>query len=409
VNKRIWEFFYSITTKEREQWYYRWLLSDTRAAKDLRAYVLEERLLDRHQNLADERQERMRKLYAGADRVYGLGGLAGGIALVGAFVFVAYKGAQGTLTPGDVTALIGAITSVTTQISSIFSSFIAIDQHAPFLDDYFDFLSIEPLIVVEENPMTLPGLLSPGIEFEDAVFSYPAQEQVAIDHLSLRVDPGEMLALVGDNGAGKTTLVKLLLRFYDPQGGAVRVGGIDLRHSDPRDLRDRIGVLFQDYTQFTLTARDAVTFGRLERDASDEDVWRALEAARADDIVRKLPNQLDSFVGRMFEGGKDLSGGEWQRLALARLMFRDADVWILDEPTSSLDPEAEAGIFRELKQQLHGRIGIVISHRFSTVRIADRIAVVQDGRITELGSHEDLMALGGRYAQLFDLQASAYR
>jgi ATP-binding cassette subfamily B protein len=170
-----------------------------------------------------------------------------------------------------------------------------------------------------------------------------------------------------------------------------------------------MGVLFQDYTNYTLTARDSIGFGRIEQSIDEEKIWKALENAHAVDIVRKLPTQLDSFVGRMFEGGKDLSGGEWQRLALARLMYRNADIWILDEPTSSLDPEAEAAIFAELKQQLHGRIGIVISHRFSTVRIADRIAVVQDGRITELGSHQELIALGGRYAQLFELQAAAYR
>ena len=177
----------------------------------------------------------------------------------------------------------------------------------------------------------------------------------------------------------------------------------------PKALRDRFGVLFQDYTNFSLRVRDSVAAGRVTVPPTDAGIWAALESAQADHIVRNLPLGLDNYVGRSFENGKDLSGGEWQRLALARLMFRDADIWILDEPTSSLDPEAEAAVFRELKQQLHGRIGIVISHRFSTVRIADRIAVIQAGRISELGSHDELMGLRGRYAQLFNLQAAAYR
>jgi ATP-binding cassette subfamily B protein len=217
------------------------------------------------------------------------------------------------------------------------------------------------------------------------------------------------MALVGENGAGKSTLVKLLMRFYDPDRGAVRVGGVDLRKLEPETLRNHIGVLFQDYASYELSVRENVMIGRPGDVVDDARVMRALQQSRSEWLVRKMPNGLDSKVGRLFEGGHDLSGGEWQRLALARLMYRNADIWILDEPTSSLDPEAEAAIFAELKENLKGRIGLVISHRFSTVRIADRIAVVADGHITELGSHEELLRAGGRYAQLFELQAAGYR
>jgi ATP-binding cassette subfamily B protein len=202
--------------------------------------------------------------------------------------------------------------------------------------------------------------------------------------------------------------VKLLLRFYDPDRGAVRVGGVDLRDLDPEVLRNRIGVLFQDYASYELSVRENVIMGRPGGPVDDERVMEALRDARSDWLLRKMPKGLDSKVGRLFEGGHDLSGGEWQRLALARIMYRDADIWILDEPTSSLDPEAEAAIFAELKENLRGRIGIVISHRFSTVRIADRIAVVAGGRVSEMGTHEELMRAGGRYAQLFELQAAGY-
>jgi ATP-binding cassette subfamily B protein len=227
--------------------------------------------------------------------------------------------------------------------------------------------------------------------------------------LTLHIRSGELIALVGENGAGKSTLVKLLLRFYDTDQGSVRVGGVDVKDLDPEALRSRIGVLFQDYASYELTVRENVVMGRPDGTVDDARVMQALRDSRSDWLVKKMPNGLDSKVGRLFEGGHDLSGGEWQRLALARIMYRDADIWILDEPTSSLDPEAEAGIFAELKENLEGRIGIVISHRFSTVRIADRIAVIVDGRVAELGTHEELLAAGGRYSQLFELQAAGYR
>jgi len=203
--------------------------------------------------------------------------------------------------------------------------------------------------------------------------------------------------------------VKLLLRFYDADQGSVRVGGVDLKDMDPEALRSRIGVLFQDYASYELSVRENVMMGRPDGGGNDDRVLEALRNSRSEWLVKKMPNGLDSKVGRLFEGGHDLSGGEWQRLALARIMYRDADIWILDEPTSSLDPEAEAAIFAELKENLKGRIGIVISHRFSTVRIADRIAVIADGRVTELGTHDELLRAEGRYAQLFELQAAGYR
>jgi ATP-binding cassette subfamily B protein len=231
----------------------------------------------------------------------------------------------------------------------------------------------------------------------------------ALQDVDLVLQAGCIHALVGENGAGKSTLVKLLLRFYDADSGSVRVGGVDVRDLDPAMLRSRIGVLFQDYATYELSVRENVVMGRPEGTVDDARVIGALRDARSDWLLRKMPKGLDSKVGRLFEGGHDLSGGEWQRLALARIMYRDADIWILDEPTSSLDPEAEAAIFAELKENLKGRIGIVISHRFSTVRIADRIAVIADGHVAELGSHEELLAAGGRYAQLFELQAAGYR
>jgi ATP-binding cassette subfamily B protein len=297
---------------------------------------------------------------------------------------------------------------VSGTLSNISSTFVSVDQHTTFLDDYFSFLAIDPLVPVPSPPVPLPPVVD-SIDFDNVAFTYPGGREPAVQGLNLHIRAGELIALVGENGAGKSTLVKLLLRFYDPDHGSVRVGGVNLRDVDPQDLRGRIGVLFQDYANYELTVRDNVMMGRPNITPDDQRVMEALRRSRSEWLIKKMPNGLDSKVGRLFEGGHDLSGGEWQRLALARIMYRNADIWILDEPTSSLDPEAEAAIFAELKENLRGRIGIVISHRFSTVRIADRIAVIVDGRVAELGTHDQLLRGGGRYAELFELQAAGYR
>jgi ATP-binding cassette subfamily B protein len=268
---------------------------------------------------------------------------------------------------------------------------------------------VKPLIRKAESPQQLPDNHISSVSFENVDFTYSGAHEPAVSGLNLEIRKGELVALVGENGAGKSTIVKLLMRFYDADGGAIRVDGIDVRDLDPEGLRRRIGVLFQDFATYELSVRENVLMGRPDDPPDEERVMKALRDSRSESMLRKMPQGLDSKVGRLFEGGQDLSGGEWQRLAIARIMYRDADLWILDEPTSSLDPEAEAAIFAELKENLKGRMALVISHRFSTVRIADRIAVVEGGRITESGTHQELLRLGGRYAQLFELQAAGYR
>jgi ATP-binding cassette subfamily B protein len=409
VTSRLYEFFYKETTEEREREYFGDLLVQPRTTKEIRAYVLADYLLGRHRKLSEDLFRQREQMYQSGTRISMLSGLVTGTALALAYVFVAIRGAAGTIDPGGVVLVIGAFTSVSATLGNISSTFVAVDQHTTFLDDYFSFLAIDPLVPVPGTPRSVPPGPIDGIEFDDVTFSYPGGTEPAVEGLSLRIRGGELIALVGENGAGKSTLVKLLLRFYDVDRGAVRVGGVDLRDLDPDELRSRIGVLFQDYASYELSVRENVAMGRPGGAIDDDRVTEALRDSRSEWLVKKMPNGLNSRVGRLFEGGHDLSGGEWQRLALARIMYRDADIWILDEPTSSLDPEAEAGIFAELKENLKGRIGIVISHRFSTVRIADRIAVIVDGRVTEIGTHEELLRADGRYAQLFELQAAGYR
>ena len=409
VTARLYEFFYKEAPEEREREYLGDLLVQPRNTKEIRAYVLADYLLGRHTQRSEELFRQRQGMYREGTRISLMTGLITGTALALAYLFVALQGVAGAISAGGVVLVIGAFGSVSGTLGQISSTFVAVDQHTTFLDDYFSFLGIEPLLPVPANPLPLPPPPLDGIEFDDVTFKYPGGTELAAKELSLQVRKGELVALVGENGAGKSTLVKLLLRFYDVDGGAVRVGGVNVKDVDPEVLRGRIGVLFQDYTSYELTVRENVAMGRPGGEIDDERVMKALRDSRSEWLVKKMPNGLDSKVGRLFEGGHDLSGGEWQRLALARIMFRDADIWILDEPTASLDPEAEAAIFAELKENLKGRIGIVISHRFSTVRIADRIAVIADGRVAELGSHEELLRAKGRYAELFELQAAGYR
>ncbi len=409
VTTKLYEYFYKETPEEREREYLGDLLAQPRTTKEIRAYVLADYLLGRHQNLSESLFKQRARMYRSGTKISILTGLVTGTTLALAYLFVAMRGVEGTISAGGVVLVIGAFTSVSGTLSQISSTFVAVDQHSTFLDDYFSFLYVDQLIKVPESPKQLPPPPIMGIEFENVSFQYPGGTEPAVDGLNLSIRHGELIALVGENGAGKSTLVKLLLRFYDPDKGSVKMGGIDLRDMDPEVLRNRIGVLFQDYASYELTVRENVVMGRPGIPIDDGRVMEALRDSRSEWLVKKMPNGLDSKVGRLFEGGHDLSGGEWQRLALARIMYRGADIWILDEPTSSLDPEAEAGIFAELKENLKGRIGIVISHRFSTVRIADRIAVVDGGKITEVGSHEELLAAKGRYARLFDIQAAGYR
>jgi ATP-binding cassette, subfamily B, bacterial len=409
VTAKLYEFFYNEAPEEREREYLGDLLVQPKNTKEVRAYVLADYLLGRHKKVSEDLFTQRERMYRSGTRVSLLTGLVTGTALALAYVFVAIQGSQGNIDPGGVVLVIGAFTSVAGTLGQISSTFVAVDQHTTFLDDYFSFLAIEPLVAAPAAPQTIPAGSIDGIDFDAATFKYSGGTEPAVEGLTLHIRPGELMALVGENGAGKSTLVKLLLRFYDPDRGSVRVSGVDLKEVDPEVLRSRIGVLFQDYASYELTIRENVVMGRPQSAADDERVMEALRDARSDWLLRKMPNGLDSRVGRLFEGGHDLSGGEWQRLALARIMYRDADIWILDEPTSSLDPEAEAAIFAELKENLKGRIGIVISHRFSTVRIADRIAVIADGHVKELGTHEELLRAAGRYAQLFELQAAGYR
>jgi len=394
----------------RRQNYLEWILTRDSHVKEVKIFGLAPLVLGRYRALFDKFYSEDRRL---ALRKSAAGLVLGALSLLAfyaAYLFMADRAAQARITLGDLTLYLVAFRQGQAAIQSALASIGGLYEDGLFVSNLFTYLDIP---TSGESPRARPSSAAKGrsqlIEFRDVAFRYPGSDREALLGVNLRIEPGEKLALVGDNGAGKSTLIKLLLRLYDPTQGAILYGGVDLRDFDPRDLRDRIGVLFQDYVRYQFTALENVGLGEVRAIADRPRIDAAVERAGARTVVDELPQKLDTMLGGWFEEGHELSGGQWQKIALARAFMReDAELLVLDEPTASLDAEAEHDLFLRLKALAADRSAILISHRFSTVRTADRIAVLQGGRIAELGSHEALLAKDGRYAHLFRLQASGY-
>ena len=326
----------------------------------------------------------------------------------GAYAYVIYRTVTGTLTWGSMQFLAGAIAGTSSNIQNIFSTFSNIAEHSLFLTALVEFLRLGPKVGTKPNALPAPRPIQDGFVFEKVTFSYPGATKTVLDQLDFRLEPGARVALIGENGQGKTTLVKLLTRLYDPTEGRILLDGVDLRDYSIEDLHSQIGVIFQDFMRYEMTARENIALGRVEVSANGA-VYEAARKSLADQVIEKLPNSYEQLLGLRFEGGVDLSGGEWQKIALARAYFRDAQLVILDEPTASLDARSEHEVFERFAELTESKMALLISHRFSTVRMADRIVVLENGKIGEQGSHDELISLGGRYAAMFEVQASSYR
>jgi ATP-binding cassette subfamily B protein len=340
------------------------------------------------------------------------------VANAGIYLYVALQAVASRITLGDLTLYAQAAQSVSTSFQGILSGISNTYENNLFVSTLFEFLEYEPKIVSPENPQPIvvtqngngvknvPGL---NVEFRNVTFTYPGKREAALQNVSFKIEAGEAVALVGRNGAGKTTLVKLLSRLYDPDEGEILLGGRNIRDYDLNALRQQVGVIFQDYVTYFMSARENIGVGRLEHIENTELIAVAAHQSGADAVIEKLPKQYETMLGRWFDQGTQLSGGEWQKIALARAFIRNARILILDEPTSSLDAQAEYEVFAHFRELTQGKTAVFISHRFSTVRLADRIFVLENGTLSEEGSHQQLMALGGRYAELFNLQAEAYK
>jgi ATP-binding cassette, subfamily B, bacterial len=326
-----------------------------------------------------------------------------------AFAFIALRTARGDFSIGQLTFLAASFRQMRGLLEGLLSGFSNLAGQALYLDDLFSFFRIQPRIASRAGALDVPQPIQHGFTFENVGFKYPGSERWAVRGLSFTLRAGEALALVGENGAGKTTLVKLLARLYDPDEGRILLDGHDLRDYSLESLRASIGVIFQDFVRYHLTAAENIAVGRIEAVGDQPRIEGAAARSLADGVIAKLPEGYGQTLGRRFNTGVDLSGGEWQKVALGRAYMRDAQLLILDEPTAALDARAEYEVFQRFKDLTRGKSAVLISHRFSTVRMADRILVLDGGRLLEIGTHEELRGAGGRYAELFELQAAGYR
>lgn len=397
------------TPERRELDYLRMLGASVQSAKEVKIFGLGGYLVDRSRRLFEQFFEENRRL---AVKRAASGSLLNLLPTAGyycAYGFAIYRAISGTLTLGELTFLAGAFARSRGLIEGLFSGLNNIAEQALYIKDLFDFFAVQPGIVSPERPVPAPRPIRSGFEFRDVSFAYPGAERMVLSGLNFRFDAGEKIALIGENGAGKTTLVKLLARLYDPSLGQILLDGVDLREYGVEDLRNEVGVIFQDYMRYDMPARENIGLGRIEWLGEESRIRDAARKSLADGVIVPLPRGFDQMLGRRFEDGVDLSAGQWQKIALARAYMRDAQVLILDEPTASLDARAEYEVFLRFADLTAGKMAVLISHRFSTVRMADRILVLEDGRILEQGSHSRLVSLGGRYAELFELQAAGYR
>lgn len=407
-NAQAYSLNFSKTPERRELDYLRYVGASAESAKENKIFALSGFLVERFRRLAREIYLANRRLAIARASWGGLFAAFGLAAYYLAYAVIAWRTVSGQFSIGDLTFLAGSLLRLRGLLEGLLLGFSQLAGQALYLDDLFSFFKVAPNIASPDQARPFPSPLREGFKFEHVGFRYPDSERWLIRDLNLELRAGEVLALVGENGAGKTTLVKLLARLYDPQEGRILLDGHDLREYDLAQLHTHIGVIFQDFARFHFSAGENIAVGRIDARAEQGRILDAAQRSRADEVITRLPRQYEQPLGKRFRNGIDLSGGEWQKIALARGYMRDADVLILDEPTAALDARAEYEVFQRFRELSRDKTVILISHRFSSVRMADRILVLHAGRVEESGSHAELIAARGRYAELFGLQASGY-
>jgi len=400
---------YKWTPQRRELDYLRMLGASAGSAKEIKIFGLGDYLADRYRSVSDRVFQENKRVAIRRATVGSLLNLVSTGGYYGAYVVILLRTVSGELSLGTLTFLTGAFARSRMFIEKILSGFTDVSEQALFLRDLFEFFEMEPQIRSLPNALPAPRPIRDGFEFQDVTFRYAGAAQDVLTGINFRLAPAEKVALIGANGAGKTTLVKLLARLYEPTSGRILLDGADLRDYSVEELRREIGVIFQDYMRYDLLVKENIGFGKIEDLQSADLISNAATKGQASEMIARLPGQFEQVIGRRFEGGVDLSGGEWQKIALARAYMRDAQLLILDEPTATLDARAEYEVFLRFAELTRGRMSVLISHRFSTVRMADRILVLSGGAITEQGTHRELVDQGGLYAELFELQAAGYR
>lgn len=407
-NQESYSLSRSWTPERREIDYLRYIGASNETAKEIKIFGLENYIADRFKTISDRYFLVNQKL---ALKRAGWGALfsaLGTVSYYAAYVFVIGQTIAGQITIGTLTFLAGAFSRLQGLLQGIVSRFSRIAEMSLYLQDLFDFLALKPLVESHAGGKKIPRPIRQGFVFENVGFKYPDTDVWALRHLNFTLHPGEKLALVGENGAGKTTLVKLLAHLYEPTEGRILLDGVDLCEYDPDDLRREIGIIFQDYVRFMFTAGENIAIGNITEHGNQSRIEGSAQKSLADTVIEPLPKKYAQMLGKRFTGGVDLSGGQWQKVALARAYMREAQLIILDEPTAALDARAEHEVFVRFAELMKGKAAVLISHRFSTVRMADRILFLEHGQLLELGTHEELVAQGGKYAELFRLQAKGY-
>jgi ATP-binding cassette subfamily B protein len=397
------------TPAERQSWYYHWMLTGDAHAKEIRLFDLGNlfsgRFRELRKRLMREKIEIAKKRSAAE-----LAAQASAIvAIYGSYAFIAFRTVHGVISLGDMVMYTQAFQRGQVFLKQLLTGLAGLYEDNLFLSNFFEFLDLRTKIVSPFHPKPVPQPMKTGIVFDHVGFHYPGGSRKTLEDISLCIRPGEHVALVGENGAGKTTLIKLLCRLYDPVEGSMTLDGVDLRQFDPTALRREISVVLQDYARYHVTARENIWFGDITLPHEDRQIIDAAMQSGADKVITGLPQGYKTILGKWFEKGEELSIGEWQKVALARAFLRNSQIIVLDEPTSSLDAGAEYEVFQKFRQLAKGRTAILISHRFSTVRMADRIFVLEGGKIIDSGTHDELVERGGIYARLFESQARNYR
>ena len=408
-NAQSYSLDFRRTPERRELDYVRQTAASVETAKEVKIFGLNAFLIDRFRVLSQSFYAANRQI---AQQRALWGAVFTSVGTVGyylAYAWIIGSTLTGTLTIGDLTFLAGSFRRLRTLLEGLLASFSSTAAQALYLEDLFGFFEVTPEIQSPASPLPMPEPIRQGFVFEDVGFRYPGADRWAVRHLSFTLQAGETLALVGENGAGKTTLVKLLTRLYDPDEGRITLDGRDLRDYDLDALRGAMGVIFQDFVRYNLTAGDNIAVGRISARDDHARIERAASSSLADAVIDGLPQGYDQMIGKRFRNGVELSGGEWQKVAIARAYMRDAQVLVLDEPTAALDARSEFEVFQRFKELSAGKTAVLISHRFSSVRMADRILVLSGGRVEASGTHAELLAQKGRYAELFELQAAGYR